>query len=374
MKDVSMFGRVGFIGGRGFFSNYGGVENAIRETCLELSKKNIDIDIVVYGYRDTNDIIFQLPDNITTIMAPNWLYRQLGQFALIFYNTLHAIFISRPSVIVVFASGPCIFAPLFRLSGIRVVCSLRAIDSQRDKWGFLSSHILRVGEYFAWRFSNVFTVNSKEMVRHFSNKRSDSKFIPNGCRMLKGEETDLTKAFGNRPYFLFAARLDPVKRLHLLLQAHHNLDPENRPILVVAGGNSKDIAYEKELKRYAGNDVIFLGHIAQAQLETLIQRCVAFVMPSILEGMSNSLLSAMINGRPVVVANIDANSDVVSNSMAEFEADNIHSLMAKLIEVATDLDYGNELGQSLKERALTNYTWEATSLEFLNAIYEARGE
>jgi glycosyltransferase involved in cell wall biosynthesis len=97
-------------------------------------------------------------------------------------------------------------------------------------------------------------------------------------------------------------------------------------------------------------------------------------MPSILEGMSNSLLSAMINGRPVVVANIDANSDVVSNSMAEFEADNIHSLMAKLIEVATDLDYGNELGQSLKERALTDYTWEATSLEFLNAIHEARGE
>jgi len=84
MKNASMVGRVGFIGGRGFFSNYGGVENAIRETCLELSKKNIDIDIVVYGYRDTNDIIFQLPDNITTIMAPHCLYRQLGQSALIF--------------------------------------------------------------------------------------------------------------------------------------------------------------------------------------------------------------------------------------------------------------------------------------------------
>ena len=97
-------------------------------------------------------------------------------------------------------------------------------------------------------------------------------------------------------------------------------------------------------------------------------------MPSILEGMSNSLLSAMINGRPVVVANLDANSDAVSNPIAEFEADNINSLMAKLTAVATDPDYRNELGEYLRERALTNYTWEATSLEFLKAIYEARGE
>jgi glycosyltransferase involved in cell wall biosynthesis len=216
MKSESIIGKVGLIGGRGLFSNYG-VENAIIETALELSKKNVDI--LVYGTRDIHDITVIPPDNINTIMCPHWLYKGLGQSALVFWNTLHAIFLSRPSVIIIFASGPCIFAPLFQLSGIRVVSSLRVIDRQRDKWSFLNRNILKIREYFAWQFSNVFTVNSKEMIRQFSEKRNDAIFIPNGCRVLKGVETDLTKSLSNQPFFIFAARLDPLKRLHLLPEA-----------------------------------------------------------------------------------------------------------------------------------------------------------
>ena len=52
-----------FIGGRGLFSNYGGVENAIREIALEVSKKGDSI--IVYGASTEDANSFPLLQNLS---------------------------------------------------------------------------------------------------------------------------------------------------------------------------------------------------------------------------------------------------------------------------------------------------------------------
>jgi len=350
----------GFIGGRGVFSNYGGVENATREVTLELSKKNLNI--IVYGVA-TNEHN-ELPGNLKSIDCPAWIYSTLGQHGLIFWSVMHAIFVSRPKVIYLFASGPCAFTPLLRLGRLEVVTSLRAIDSARDKWGKLNKKILQFGEYCAWRFATSFTANSREMVEHYCKNRTDVVFIPNGAKAISNTEALLPNNLKDREFFLFAARFDPVKRLHLLLEAYANLNIADAPVLVIAGGNSKDMEYEKGLRAYESENVIFLGHISQLELEPLMLACKAFILPSILEGMSNSLLSAMVNGKAVLAADIFANSDVLKHPDALFEADNVLALTEGLEKLATNGAFCSELGVKLKQRAIKNYSWKATAEQF----------
>jgi glycosyltransferase involved in cell wall biosynthesis len=353
-----------FIGGRGIFSNYGGVENATREITLELAKK--DLMLAVYGVKGELENEIKLPCNINELCCPTWIYKKLGQHGMILYCVLHALFLSRPRVVYLFASGPCIFTPLLRLGGLKVVTSLRAIDSARDKWGRLSRNILRFGEYCAWRFSNSFTANSKEMVDHYRKNRNDVVFIPNGAKSYDNPLSSIPEYLDKQEFFLFAARFDPVKRLHLLLEAYSQLDYESAPLLVIAGGNAKDRAYEAQLKTYENKKIIFMGHLSEQELAPLMKNCKAFILPSILEGMSNSLLTAMATGKPVLAANIAANSDVLANKDALYTADSVPELVSGLNRLAKDNLFCCRLGELLKVRAKSSFSWKATAEKFHN--------
>lgn len=353
-----------FIGGRGLFSNYGGVENAIREIAVEVSKKGESI--IVYGASNEDENVFTLPQNLSKVDCPLLIYQKLGQEALILFCVLRALFIDRPKIVFLFASGPCIFTPVLRVGGIKVITSLRAIDSARDKWGIVSQKILQIGEYCSWRFSNAFTVNSKEMLEAYAPLRRDVKFIPNGAKGIetKGEGRLIELGLTPDRYFLFAARLDPVKRLHILLEAHAKLPKETRLTLVVAGGHVKNKYYEQQLMNMASSDVIFVGHISKKDLDPLMAHCRAFILPSVLEGMSNSILSAMAAGKPVLAADVPANSDLLVYQDALFTADNCNELHDKLAALSTDNEFCATLGEKLKKRAKTEYSWATTSEKF----------
>jgi glycosyltransferase involved in cell wall biosynthesis len=363
-----------FLGGRGLNSNYGGVENAIREIVVEMSKKPVDIK--VYGVTGDIDQEFTPADNVKSVTIPNGIYKKLGQHGYILFCVLHILLTSRPAVVVIFASGPCIFTPVFRLSGIKVITSLRAIDSARDKWGPLSRNILQLGEYCSWKFANHFTANSKAMVLHFKEKRSDINFIPNGAKGVTTADSERIYSLGLKEnnYFLFAARLDPVKRLHILLAAHAKLAESEKLPLIIAGGHVKDKAYEAELKKYASDKVIFLGHLNSEQLDPLMYHCRAFVQPSILEGMSNSLLTAMATSKAIIAADIPENRDVVKLEDALYQKDNTFALYAKLNKCSLDIHYCDQLGRKLNDISKSEFSWNKTSNKFYSLINECINE
>ncbi|MBX2846817.1 MAG: glycosyltransferase family 4 protein [Acidiferrobacterales bacterium] len=360
------------IGGRGYHSSYGGVENAIRCIHDEMSSK-YDLKIVVYG-TDSREVIDSKKTNSDNafVYAPSFAYRFFGQHGATLSCVLHALFISRPRVTLIFASGPSIFVPAFRVFRKPVITSLRAIDSSRDKWGKISRKILQAGEYFAWRYSNSFTVNSKEMATIFKEKRSDVLYIPNGSVPALDGESIIRKKYSlnDNGYFLFAARLDPVKRLHLLLEAHARLPKEHRLPLVIAGGHSKSEKYRQKLLKYAATDVIFLGHISAQELGPLMVRCRAFLLPSALEGMSNSLLSAMATGCAVLASDIPPNKDVLLNQDAIFPLDNVEVMTERLLRLVRDPEFASRLGSALQGRAESAFSWEHTARLFYSKVSE----
>lgn len=359
---------VAFIGGRGLFSNYGGVENAIREISKRLVKKNLNVD--VYGIH-ADDISFPLTKGLRNISSPRLFYRLMGQYGQILFAVLSVVIFRRSKVVVLFASGPCVFTPFFRLLGIRVIAGLRAIDSGRDKWGRLSKLILRLGEYCAWRFSNEFTVNSVEMYEHYYPFNEKVIYVPNGAVGVFDSDTMVLTNLELEPdgFYLFAARLDPVKRLHVLIEAHKKLPEDIRFPLIVAGGHSKDPEYEKKLRLMADEKIVFLGHVAHDFLDPLMCHCRVFVLPSILEGMSNSLLTAMASAKPVLVADVKANSVVVGNDESVlFLPDDVESLANKLSKLSSDSKYRSDVAARMKEICHKNYSWDKTATVFFDLI------
>ena len=365
--------KIAFIGGRGFFSNYGGVENAIREISTRIS--NVEGHCVdIYGHSaDNQEDTISKKDRVY-ILNPPKLISKCGHLISILFNTLYAISVRRPDVIILFASGPSAMCLITRLFGVPTIAGLRAIDSERDKWGVVQRKILKFGEWAALNVANRCTVNSLEMKRYYDSGRRENGltiFIPNGCSKPVHGEDDFIVKLGLQAdrYLLFVARLDPVKRAHLLIEAHRRLPPELRLPLVIAGGNVHDVEYQRHLEALADDNVLFVGHLGRQKIDPLVRQCRLFVLPSVLEGMSNSLLTAMISGKCVICSDVDANRDVVAPiDKVTFKADDIDSLYGKLEQLLLDGQLRNQLGLQLKLVAEKNNCWDRTTKSYLSLI------
>jgi glycosyltransferase involved in cell wall biosynthesis len=309
--------------------------------------------------------------SISTINVPKLIGKFFGNAGVSVFSTIHALINREVDVFIFFASGPCMMAFITRLFAIPTIGCLRAIDSGRDKWGFLTSLILRFGEYSALRYTDICTVNSLEMQRIFSDSGHPTKFIPNGSSFPDKGDEKVLEYFGlqKRDFILFAARFDPVKRLHLLLEAHRALPVEKRLPLVVAGGQCKDSEYELLLRELKSEDVFFIGHVRKEILDPLMRKCAIFILPSVLEGMSNSLLSAMSAARCVICADIPENCDVVKNDQRVlFRKDDVTELSKKLMRYISDAEIRNRIGEDMQQIVKTDNNWSDTSFEYMMLI------
>jgi glycosyltransferase involved in cell wall biosynthesis len=368
--------RVAFVGGRGFHSNYGGVEHAMREITCRLAR-TADFDVEVYGQGDGRWFTTkEVAPGLISVSAPALVSRFSGNAILAFMNCLYALLVRRPQVLLLFASGPCLLAIIARIMRVPVIAALRGIDSQRDKWGVLSATALRLGEFSALRIADACTVNSLEMYRHFDGNKRGLIYIPNGATDANAGHDSVLASYGLQSdnYLLFAARLDPAKRLHTLLQAYRQLPSECRLPLVIAGGQCHSPEYQQQLDDLSCEGVQFIGHAGKDVLDPLMRHCAVFILPSIKEGMSNSLLTAMNRARCVLCANIDANADVVKHDPAAlFEPDDVDGLAARLKEYCSEPQRRRACGHAMRQIVIRNFNWDTTVEGYhdliLNAAY-----
>ena len=107
-------------------------------------------------------------------------------------------------------------------------------------------------------------------------------------------------------------RLEPVKDVWTLLHAATKLPHSVRPWRILIAGDGTERAV---LERFVNNcsqlrnQVQFLGELSD--VPALLNALDVYVLPSLFEGISNSLLEAMANGLPVVASNTGGNPEVV---------------------------------------------------------------
>jgi glycosyltransferase involved in cell wall biosynthesis len=109
---------------------------------------------------------------------------------------------------------------------------------------------------------------------------------------------------------MFTGRLHPQKNLDVLLEAWPKVTRATGANLILVGQGPERAQLEQRAEELGVlANVHFAGHVVDPA--DVLRAADVFVLPSVAEGMSNSLLEAMATGLPCVASDIGGNQDLL---------------------------------------------------------------
>ena len=278
---------------------------------------------------------------IETIFTVN--HKALDAIIYAFFATLKAKRMARKGsldIIHYHAEGTCFFLNLFpKKRKFKIVVTVHGLDWKRGKRSRFASKIIRHGEKMAVKYADKIIVLSEQNKQYFMEEYGkDTTFIPNGIAKPVFKEADIIKnKYGlvHDSYVLFVARIVPEKGLNYLIEAwvslKNQIDANMK--LVIAGTDLNNGNYFRNIKKIVKNDnsIIMTGFVEGEELEELYSDCYLFVLPSLIEGMSMSLLEAISYNKICLVSDIPENIAIIDQDCVLFKAGDTLDLKNKLL-------------------------------------------
>lgn len=189
----------------------------------------------------------------------------------------------------------------------------------------------------------------KLVLKSFPNLKI--KIIQNGVDSTKFYPT---KKIVTKPIILCTSRLAERKGVEYLIQAMTSI-PKAKLLLVGSGIlESKMKLLVKKLHLSAR--VKFLGTVLHNRLPSIYRQAKLFVLPSLSESLSNSLLEALACGLPVVATNIGGNSEIIHNQNGSLvPPKNSKALSQAIIKL---------LNSRFKFKSSEIYSWEKSAKKY----------
>lgn len=196
--------------------------------------------------------------------------------------------------------------------------------------------------------------------------------IPNGVDVQKyspGTST-LKSQWNAQRLFVYQGRIAAEKNVEALLKAWKQSELGNSCKLLIVGNG----ALSDSLMPFYGEEdgIIWLGFVADEQRRIEILRSAdVFILPSLLEGLSLSLLEAMACGVACVATDAGADGEVLEDGAGVIL--NTHRVMSQLRTLLPQFrdhpEWTTLLGQKARARVLERYTLSdnITQLEKLYA-------
>ncbi len=165
-----------------------------------------------------------------------------------------------------------------------------------------------------------------------------------------------------------------IKRNYILLDAFLALEEDyikkNKLLLIFVGeGPHKERLLRKVIKKGFSEYVLFYGEVPNNQIKDIYKFADIFVISSLFESKSISLLEAMFNGLTIIGANVsDINNSIIDgrNGLL-FEVDNSNNLKEKLIKIIENDTYAKKLGLNAEKNF--NYNFDNVIKSYLT-IFE----
>lgn len=137
--------------------------------------------------------------------------------------------------------------------------------------------------------------------------------------------------------FLWLGRIEPRKRLDLLLDAYKLILQERQDIKLKIVGQAKQefVGYKQLLDRYEFRHLIdYQPSIERCEVPELMAQCDVLLQPSEGENFGTSVAEALCCGLPVVVGQTNGTKDFISSSSFVFEEYTPESLKKTMLKVA----------------------------------------
>jgi len=152
------------------------------------------------------------------------------------------------------------------------------------------------------------------------------------------------------------ASLNAIKDHPTLIRAFNVLrQQEPESILLIVGNGSE----RSKLESLAGTGVFFLGN--REDVPEVMRALDVFVLSSVNEGISNTILEAMATGLPVVASNVGGNPELVVDGVTGslFPSGDVEALSSALLDYFKSPGLRLQHGNQGRERAVAHFSIKA---------------
>jgi sugar transferase (PEP-CTERM/EpsH1 system associated) len=224
----------------------------------------------------------------------------------------------------------------------------------------------------------VFTVTEELRVYHARQAWLSAeriRVLPNGVdtsrfarRSGEREEVRRRLGLGGESIVLgCVGRMVPIKDHKTLLQAAEILIGRGIPVHLLLVGSGPELTKHKEFVSASpilSARTLFVG--STTEVPALLNAMDLFVLPSLSEGMSNTLLEAMASSLPAVATNVGGNPELIEDGRSGwlFQPGDVTGLTARLERLIRDGNLRQALGEGARKRAVQHFSLERMILRY----------
>jgi glycosyltransferase involved in cell wall biosynthesis len=211
--------------------------------------------------------------------------------------------------------------------------------------------------------ADVITANSKEGYNYYTEMGFNVVQIPNAID-LNIIPKKSTKQFEHQ--MIFAGRLSKEKGVETLLETALQL-PDNYHLLIAGSGPLEGKIRDLDAKK---TNVHYLGYQSKPNVLSLIHSSDLLIQPSLVEGMSSTLLEAMGCGTCILASNIEGISEIVENEKTGVlvEPNNSGELLSKILELLPKKEKRSRMAKEGLQ-IVKQYDWKEVGKLYMD-IYE----
>jgi len=371
MKKVLMLITKGEIGGAQVF---------VRDLAIEFKKNDIDITVGI-GPDDNNFLKQELKEekipsvtfyNLSRTLSPFrnfffvleiWKYLKDNKFNVLHLNssntlfaTVATLFLREKPYIVFTHHGLSYLDPNSKKSFQKIIFKLifRALLPIVDK--------------------NIFVTESNYKTALLSGLVKDGVVIKNGVLIIsqKTKEESITffekttsKSLKDSVIIGSVGRLAYPKNYELLIEVAPKIleSAPNTKFILIGDGPEKEKYLDLIQKNRLKNSFFVLGSIKNASL--YLTGFDVFVLPSIYEGMSLTLIEAMRTGLPIIASAVEGNLETLFDDKNQlFDIENKIELIEKLTDLVNNISLRKQYGEKNKKTS-ENYTVENVAKKYI---------
>jgi sugar transferase (PEP-CTERM/EpsH1 system associated) len=163
-------------------------------------------------------------------------------------------------------------------------------------------------------------------------------------------------------------RLDPVKDHTTLIRAFAMVQPQHtRSVLIIVGEGLLRLALENQIEELRlGGQVRLIGE--RSDIPAILKAFDVFVLPSIAEGLSNTILEAMASELPVIATRTGGNPELVKDGVTGslVPVQNPATLADAMEMYLKDSELRAAHGKAGRERVVRQFTVERMVAQYLS--------
>ena len=352
----------------------GGTERQVANLALRIDSARFDLHLACL--RNRGELLKELEP--LQVPRPVFDIGRLYTPRTLWQGIRLAQYIRRHFIQIVHSYGfyPNVFAiPAARMAGASVI-----LASIRDR-GDILTPLQRLLQKWVCRIADYILVNAesiRDTLVEQGYRRENIVVIRNGIVLSKfgnrGKGAALRQELGlphSAPLVFVFSRLNLMKGVEYFLDAAVRVAeqfPDVRFLIVGDGAN------RNELERHAcrlglHRRIIFTGF--RTDVPELLPEAAISVLPSLSEGLSNSLLESMASGVPVIAGRVGGNPEIVEHSVSGLLVPprDPSALAEAMCTLLQDRDLATRLGDAGRRRVAEVFSMER-SLHEVERFYE----